>query len=227
MQTQRDAIIRLSGENTKISEEAEQERVAYQKREQEYIQRIAKLEKFASEKVAEGKASEILAEEISADCKWLLARAVPLISERITKSDKLAKYMFELGQSTYNSGRKDGYGEGRAAAMNNEKDYHFELFKEDCTAKYAAKRQEYEFIELSIVKAVEKLSRKANAIEVLKKALGDEDREAGGAGTSHQERRLPACVSCISLLALNSSDNSLEQFTLCFVNNFTSYCYVC
>ncbi|KAJ0735400.1 hypothetical protein HanPI659440_Chr11g0431751 [Helianthus annuus] len=79
--------------------------------------------------------------------------------------------MFDLGQSAYNSGRKDGYGEGRAAASNNEKDYHFELFKEDCTSKYAAKRRDYEFVELGIVKAVDKLSRRANAIEVLKKLL--------------------------------------------------------
>ncbi|MFS7922715.1 hypothetical protein Hanom_Chr03g00252261 [Helianthus anomalus] len=110
-----------------------------------------------------------------------------MISEHITKSDELAKYMFELGQTAYNSGRKDGYGECRAAAMNNEKDYHFELYKEDYTAKYAAKRWEYEFIEFGIVKAVEKLSHKSNAVEFLKKALGDEDCEAGVAGTSRQE----------------------------------------
>ncbi|MFS7978418.1 hypothetical protein Hanom_Chr10g00915251 [Helianthus anomalus] len=81
----------LSGEKTKISEEAEQERVAHQKREHEYIQHIAKLEKIAAEKVMESKAAEILAEEVTTDCKWLLARAVPPISERIAKSDELAK----------------------------------------------------------------------------------------------------------------------------------------
>ncbi|KAJ0462673.1 hypothetical protein HanHA89_Chr16g0685911 [Helianthus annuus] len=63
----------------KISDEAEQERAAHQKREQEDIERIAKLEKFAEEKIAESKASEILVEEVAADCKWLLARAVPLV----------------------------------------------------------------------------------------------------------------------------------------------------
>ncbi|KAF5818139.1 hypothetical protein HanXRQr2_Chr02g0061351 [Helianthus annuus] len=82
--------MRLSGEKTKINDEAEQERVAHQKREQEYIERIAKLEKFATEKVAESKASKILAEEITVDCKWLLARVVPLIFECIAKSDELA-----------------------------------------------------------------------------------------------------------------------------------------
>ncbi|KAJ0795992.1 hypothetical protein HanPI659440_Chr04g0156911 [Helianthus annuus] len=83
LQTQRDAIVSFSGEKRKISDEAEQERAAHQKREQEYIQRIAKLEKFAEENVAESKASEILVEEVTADCKWLLARAVPLEFESL------------------------------------------------------------------------------------------------------------------------------------------------
>ncbi|KAM0025177.1 hypothetical protein Hdeb2414_s0021g00571381 [Helianthus debilis subsp. tardiflorus] len=96
LQTQRDATVRLSGEKRKISDEAEQERVAHQKREQGYIQRIAKLEKFAEEKVVESKASKILVEEVTADRKWLLARAVPLISERVAGSEELAKYMYEL-----------------------------------------------------------------------------------------------------------------------------------
>ncbi|KAJ0578071.1 hypothetical protein HanIR_Chr05g0243241 [Helianthus annuus] len=91
------------------------------------------LEEFGEKKVAECKASELLTEEISADCKWLLSRAVPLISERIVKSHELANYMFELGQAAYNSGRKEGYSKGRAAVANNEKDYHFELYKEDCS----------------------------------------------------------------------------------------------
>ncbi|KAM0040910.1 hypothetical protein Hdeb2414_s0011g00359901 [Helianthus debilis subsp. tardiflorus] len=173
IQAAHDQIVKLKGEKTQISNE--QERTMYQKRENEYIQRIAKLEKIASEKVAESKASEILAEETATDCKWLLARAVPLvrfrsfrrscISERIVKSKELAKYMFELGQAAYNSGRKDGYAEGRVAAVNNNKDYQFELFKEDCTAAYTAKRREYEFIEFGIVKDVEKLSRKAHALK--------------------------------------------------------------
>ncbi|MFS7943412.1 hypothetical protein Hanom_Chr06g00500011 [Helianthus anomalus] len=154
MQNARDQIVKLKGEKTQISNEQEQERALYQKRENEYIQRIAKLEKIASEKVAESKASEILAEETAPDCKWLLARVVPL---------------------------------GRAAAASNEKDYHFKLHKEDCTAAYTAKRREYEFIEFGIVKAVEKLSRNANAIEVLKKALGDQDPEGGDAGPSHKD----------------------------------------
>ncbi|KAF5754026.1 hypothetical protein HanRHA438_Chr17g0797311 [Helianthus annuus] len=99
LQAQREAIVRLSSEKTKISDEAEEERSTHRKREQEYVTRIAKLEKFAEEKIAESKASEVLAEEVIADCKWLLARAVPLIAERVTGSEELAKYMYELGEA--------------------------------------------------------------------------------------------------------------------------------
>ncbi|MFS7935160.1 hypothetical protein Hanom_Chr05g00400181 [Helianthus anomalus] len=169
LQTQCDTIVRLSGEKTRIREEAEQEHAVHQKREQEYIQRIANLEKFAAEKVAESKAFEILAEEVTANCKGLLAPAVPLVIFLV----------FELGQDAYNSGQKDGYGEGRVVVASNGKDYHFELYKHDCTAAYTAKHQEYEFIEFGTVKAVEKLCRRTNAIEVLKKALCDQGTEGG------------------------------------------------
>ncbi|KAJ0741274.1 hypothetical protein HanOQP8_Chr06g0226241 [Helianthus annuus] len=187
LQSQHYAIVRLSGEKRKISDEAEQERVAHQKREQEYIHRIAKLEKFAAEKVAESKASEILVKEVTADCKWLLARAMPLISERIAGSEELAKYMYELGEAAYAHGRKEGYAEGRSAAEAKEPLKSFDLYKTDCAARYAEKRQEFESLEFAIVKAAGKLSRKPSGIVLLKKALGDEDREVGDAGTSHQE----------------------------------------
>ncbi|MFS7927053.1 hypothetical protein Hanom_Chr04g00304411 [Helianthus anomalus] len=162
MQTQRDAIVRFSGEKTKITEEAEQERVAHQKRDQEYIQCITKLEKFAAEKVTRNKASEILVEETTVDCKWLLARAVPLISQCIAGSEELAKYMYELG---------------RPAAEKKEALKSFDLYKADCVARYAEKRQEFETLEFAIVKAAEKLSRKPDGIALLKRALGDEDPE--------------------------------------------------
>ncbi|KAL9993256.1 hypothetical protein Hdeb2414_s0013g00404811 [Helianthus debilis subsp. tardiflorus] len=187
LQTQRDAIIRLSWEKTKISDEAEQERVASQKREHEYIQRIAKLEKFAEEKVAEVKASEILVEEVTVDCRWLLPRAVPLISERIAGSEELAKYICELGEAAYDHGRKDGYAERRAAAENKEALKNFDLYKVDCVARYAEKRQEFESLKFAIVKAAGKLSRKSDGIAWLKRALGDEDPEGGDAGPSRQD----------------------------------------
>ncbi|KAM0061407.1 hypothetical protein Hdeb2414_s0004g00135631 [Helianthus debilis subsp. tardiflorus] len=112
---------------------------------------------------------------------------MPLIADHIAKSRELASYMFELGQSGYNSGRKDGYSEGTAAVVNNEKEYHFELFKEDCGGKYAAKRKEFASLEFAVVKAAQKLSRKADGVALLKKALSDEGHAAGGAGTSHPE----------------------------------------
>ncbi|KAM0036557.1 hypothetical protein Hdeb2414_s0014g00427801 [Helianthus debilis subsp. tardiflorus] len=155
-------------------------------RESEYIQRIARLEKIASEKAAESAASKVLAEEAAADCKWLLARSVPLIADCIVKSEELAKYMFKLGEAAYDNGRKDGYGEGRAADFANEKVDHFDIYKTDCAARFAEKRQEYEFLEFTIVKAVRKLSRKTDGVEMLKKDLGDQDPEAGDAGPSHQ-----------------------------------------
>ncbi|KAJ0903237.1 hypothetical protein HanPSC8_Chr08g0346731 [Helianthus annuus] len=111
----------------KISDEAEQG-AAHQKREQEYIQRIAKLEKFAEEKVAESKASEIFIEEVTTDCKWLLARA---IAERIAGSEALAKYMYELGEAAYAHGRKEGYAESKGTLKS------FDLYKTDCAARYA------------------------------------------------------------------------------------------
>ncbi|KAJ0764635.1 hypothetical protein HanPI659440_Chr08g0294371 [Helianthus annuus] len=160
---------------------------ADQNREQEYVKRIGKLEKFGEEKIAKSKASEILVEEVTADWKWLLTCAVPLIAERIAGSEELAKYMYDLGEAAYAHGRKEGYAEGRAAAEAKEPLKNFELNKTDCAARYAEKRQEFESLEFGVVKAAGKLSRKPNGIALLKKALGDEDHETGGAGTSYQE----------------------------------------
>ena len=115
----------------------------------------------------------------------MLVFACLQLADRIVNSPELANYMFELGQSGYNSGRKDGCSEGKAAVVNNEKEYHFELFKEDCGGKYAAKRKEFASLEFAVVKAAQKLSRKPDGVALLKKALGDEDHETGGAGTSH------------------------------------------
>ncbi|KAM0001510.1 hypothetical protein Hdeb2414_s0002g00070391 [Helianthus debilis subsp. tardiflorus] len=95
--------------------------------------------------------------------------------------------MFELGRAGYNSGRKYGHSEGRSAAANNEKDYKFELYKEDCDAAYAVKRQEFASLEFAVVRASQKLSWKPDGIALLKRALGDDDRATRGAGTSHPE----------------------------------------
>ncbi|KAF5760086.1 hypothetical protein HanRHA438_Chr16g0760991 [Helianthus annuus] len=77
---------------------------------------------------------------MSADCKWLLARAAPLIADRIAGSEELAKYMYELGEAARDLGRKEGYAEGRAAAESKEPLKNFELYKTDCVGRYAEKR---------------------------------------------------------------------------------------
>ncbi|KAJ0459123.1 hypothetical protein HanHA89_Chr16g0645341 [Helianthus annuus] len=112
---------------------------------------------------------------------------MPLIAERIAGSEELAKYMYDLGEAAYAHGHKEDYAEGRAATEAKEPLKNFELYKTDCTARYAEKRQEFESLEFGVVKAAGKLSRKPNDIALLKIALGDVDRETGGAGTSHQE----------------------------------------
>ncbi|KAJ0824875.1 hypothetical protein HanRHA438_Chr17g0797121 [Helianthus annuus] len=200
MQSQRDAIVRLFGEKTALADEAHQARLAAEKKEKEYVARIDKLELLAQEKAAECetvqrlldektaecRASELLAEEASADSRWLLSRGVPLLADRILHSSELARYMFELGRAGYNSGRKFGYAEGKLAATNNEKDFHFELYKDDCDGAYAEKRKEFSTLDLAVVRASGKLAHKANGVALLKKALGEDgDGAAGGAGSSH------------------------------------------
>ncbi|KAJ0940136.1 hypothetical protein HanRHA438_Chr02g0079991 [Helianthus annuus] len=213
MQSQRDAIVRLSGEKKELADEAHQARTAFEKREKEYVARIDKLEllvkqkvseceatgKLLEEKTSECAASDGLVEEVSADCRWLLSRAVPLLADRIVNSPELATYMFVLGQAGYNSGRKYGYSEGKAATINKEKDHHFELYAEDCDGRYAAKRKEFSSLEFVVVKAAEKLARKVDGVALLKKALGD---EAGAAGTRHPKCRISACVPRMALNGL-------------------------
>ncbi|KAJ0626492.1 hypothetical protein HanHA89_Chr01g0013791 [Helianthus annuus] len=134
LQTRRETIVRLSGEKTKISDEAEQERAAHRKREQEYIERIAKLERF------------------------LLRSGYLRISKYIAGSKELAKYMYELGEAAYAHGRKESYAEGRSTAEAKEALKSFDLYKTDCAARYAEKQQEFESLEFAIVKAAGKLS---------------------------------------------------------------------
>ncbi|KAJ0836976.1 hypothetical protein HanRHA438_Chr16g0773031 [Helianthus annuus] len=198
LQSQRDAIVRLSGEKTNLAEEANQARYAAEKKEKEYVARIDKLEVLAqekatecetaqrllAEKTAECQASELLAEEASADSRWLLSRGVPLLADRILHSPELATYMFELGRAAYNSGRKFGYAEGKTAVINKEKDYHFELYKEDCEGAFTAKQGEFSTLEFAVVRAAEKLARKVDGVALLKKALGEDGDASGGAGPS-------------------------------------------
>ncbi|KAM0004392.1 hypothetical protein Hdeb2414_s0006g00211821 [Helianthus debilis subsp. tardiflorus] len=109
------------------------------------------------------------------------------MADRIVRSEELATYMYELGEAAYDHGRKDGYAEGRSSTEAKEALKSFDLYKTDCSARYAEKQQEFESLDFAIVKAAIKLSRKPDGVALLKKALGDEDREAGGASTSHQD----------------------------------------
>ncbi|MFS8025043.1 hypothetical protein Hanom_Chr16g01470351 [Helianthus anomalus] len=205
-----------------------EERASHQKRESEYLQRITKLKQLVTERSGEVRASEIIAEEANADSKWLLARGVPLIADRIVKSEELAKYMFELGEAAYDNGRKDGYGEGRSAVEAKEALKNFDLYKIDCAARYAEKRQEYEFLEFAIVKAVGKLSRKPDGVELLKKALGDEDREAGGVGLVIKTEDFWLACRVLTLWSCNHPTIPLNNLLVFHAREqFTFCCYVC
>ncbi|KAJ0622339.1 hypothetical protein HanIR_Chr01g0018891 [Helianthus annuus] len=140
MQSQREAIVRLSGEKKELADEAHQARTAFEKREKEYVARIDKLELLVKQKVSECEATGKLLEEKTSECA-ASDGLVEELADRIVNSPELATYMFELGQAGYNSGRKYGYSEGKAAAINNEKDHHFELYAENCDGRYAAKRK--------------------------------------------------------------------------------------
>ncbi|KAJ0956699.1 hypothetical protein HanPSC8_Chr01g0018481 [Helianthus annuus] len=61
--------------------------------------------------------------------------------------------MYELGEVAYDHGQKEGYAEGRSAAEAKEALKSFDLYKTYCAARYAEKRQEFESVEFTIVKA--------------------------------------------------------------------------
>ncbi|KAJ0899306.1 hypothetical protein HanRHA438_Chr00c33g0855371 [Helianthus annuus] len=115
LKSARDEVVRLKAKKAKEIQEYEHAVAAHKEREAESQARIAALEKMVKEQATQNKALEILAEDLGDDCKWLLACGIPLIVDQLVKSDELAKYMFELGGAAYDSGRKDEYGEGRAA----------------------------------------------------------------------------------------------------------------
>ncbi|KAJ0936592.1 hypothetical protein HanRHA438_Chr03g0132941 [Helianthus annuus] len=193
MKTARDEIVRLKGEKTKMSMNrsapyVKKERERERERERENISNaLLSWKRLLLRRLRRAKPLRFLLKRLPRIASGYLYATFPwYIADHIVKSDELAKYMFELGEAAYNNGRMDGYSEGMAAVVANEKVDHFDLYKTDCDARYASKRQEYEFLEFAIVKAVGKLSRKTDAVEVLKKALGDQDPEAGGAGSKHQ-----------------------------------------
>ncbi|KAF5817971.1 hypothetical protein HanXRQr2_Chr02g0059321 [Helianthus annuus] len=99
--------------------------------------------------------------------------------------------MFELGGAAYNSGRKDGYAKGKTFVLEGKPDNDFELFEEYCNGHYRSKRKEFGLLEFRLSKAIEKLSRKGVAVDVLRFILEGDDTDdsattGGGAGTSGQ-----------------------------------------
>ncbi|MFS8019587.1 hypothetical protein Hanom_Chr15g01405511 [Helianthus anomalus] len=70
---------------------------------------------------------ELVSEELREDCKWLLNQGVPI---------ELAKYMLELGDAAYKSGRQDGYADRKVFTLENKQGNDFEWFKEDCMGTY-------------------------------------------------------------------------------------------
>ncbi|KAF5803630.1 hypothetical protein HanRHA438_Chr06g0282611 [Helianthus annuus] len=93
-----------------------------------------------------------------------------LLADRLMASEELAKYMLELSEAAYKSGHQDGYAEGKVFTLENKPDNDFELFKEDCTGTYREKRKAFGLLKIGILKAIEKLSRKGVAVDVLRKA---------------------------------------------------------
>ncbi|KAJ0613816.1 hypothetical protein HanIR_Chr02g0055571 [Helianthus annuus] len=194
MQSQREAIVRLSGENQNLLRKLIRRALRLRrKRKNTLNESISWRSSYSGKRQSVRLPSAFsMRRRLSGKLlNFLLRRPLPIangyflaLADRILNSTELATYMFELGQAAYNSGRKCGYAEGKAAVINKEKDYHFELYKEDCDGAYAAKRKEFSTLEFVVVRAAEKLARKPDGVALLKKALGDDGGAAGGAGTS-------------------------------------------
>ncbi|MFS7948124.1 hypothetical protein Hanom_Chr06g00556281 [Helianthus anomalus] len=130
-----DEVIRVNAEQTKESQKYDRLSAAYKEKESEALvtQRsneeahalIAKLKRMIEEQQAQNKTLKLMSQDLGDDYKWLLTHGVPLIADRLMRSEELAKYMFDLGGGAYNNGCKDGYAEGKAASLTKEKDDKF------------------------------------------------------------------------------------------------------
>ncbi|MFS7994809.1 hypothetical protein Hanom_Chr12g01110461 [Helianthus anomalus] len=148
-----DEAVKLKGEKDKASQEVIHLTASLKEKEvqvdtahkanEEALARIVDLEKAVENHKAQAKASEEVAHELGEDCKWLINRGVPLLANSLMAFEDLAKYLFELSGAAYNSGRKDGYVEGKAFALEGKLDKDFKLFKEDCAGHYRKKRKEF------------------------------------------------------------------------------------
>ncbi|KAJ0752386.1 hypothetical protein HanPI659440_Chr09g0323741 [Helianthus annuus] len=143
-----DEVVRVNDERAKEIREFDRLSAAYKEKEAEALAarksneearaRVVELEKTIEDQQAQNKTLELLAQDLGDDCKWLLTHGVPLasIADRLVRSEELIKYMFDLGDATYNSGLKDGYSEGKAAELARTKEDKFDLFKVDCAGNY-------------------------------------------------------------------------------------------
>ncbi|KAF5779059.1 hypothetical protein HanRHA438_Chr12g0566351 [Helianthus annuus] len=145
---ERDAESREVERMSALVKEKETQVVETQKSHAEALAWIAELERVVDDHQNQNKTLELLSQELGNDCKWLLTRGVPLLADRLVGSEELAKYMIELGDS----GRNDGYVEGKAFAKAGTHDEKFELFTEDCAANYTTKCHEFGFLEFGILR---------------------------------------------------------------------------
>ncbi|KAJ0768816.1 hypothetical protein HanLR1_Chr03g0106011 [Helianthus annuus] len=164
MKTARDEIVRLKGEKTKTSMNRSAPCIKKEReRERGYIQRIAKLEKIAFEKAAESEASEILVEELPRIASGYLHVTFPWYV-----SFHCLAFLYLVSRFIADH-----------------------IVKSDELAKYMFELGEVAYNNgrmdgYSERRATVVANEKTDAVEVLKKALGDQDPEAGGAGSSHQ-----------------------------------------
>ncbi|KAJ0940091.1 hypothetical protein HanRHA438_Chr02g0079421 [Helianthus annuus] len=100
----------------------------------------------------------MVSHELGEDYKWLINCGIPLLADSLMASEELAKYMLELGGAAYDSGRKNGYGEGKMFALEGKSNNHFELFKSDYATHYRNKRKEFGILEFGVLRAIDKLS---------------------------------------------------------------------
>ncbi|MFS7948129.1 hypothetical protein Hanom_Chr06g00556331 [Helianthus anomalus] len=103
----------------------ESEALVTQRSNKEAHARIAKLKRTIEEQQAQNKTLKLVSQDLGDDYKWLLTHGVPLIADRLMRSEELAKYMFDLGGAAYDKGCKDGYAEGKATSLTKEKDDKF------------------------------------------------------------------------------------------------------
>ncbi|MFS7937682.1 hypothetical protein Hanom_Chr05g00430571 [Helianthus anomalus] len=100
----RGELVKLRGERDEASQEVMRLTAILKEKEiqadvarranEEAQARIAELEKTAEVHKAQTKASEMVSQELSEDCKWLINRGISLLADSLMASEELAKYKF-------------------------------------------------------------------------------------------------------------------------------------